>query len=68
MQQDPEKSDFTLSKYLNKIEIVGWLLFICSMMTIIFTKQLSPAILPYGWVGAIVGALLLGWGMGLKRK
>ena len=68
MQEDPKESSFYLSKYLSKIEIFGWGLCIFSMMTIVFAKQLSPDTEPYGWIGAIIGAGIIGWGMARKHK
>ena len=68
MQEDTKESSFYLSKYLSKIEIFGWGLCIFSMMTIVFAKQLSPDTEPYGWIGAIIGAGIIGWGMARKHK
>jgi hypothetical protein len=68
VQEDPKESSFYLSKYLSKIEIFGWGLCIFSMMTIVFAKQLSPDTEPYGWIGAIIGAGIIGWGMARKHK
>ncbi|WP_339719208.1 hypothetical protein [uncultured Paraglaciecola sp.] len=67
--QPPEKeSNFFLFKYLNKVEIIGWGLCIFSMLTIIFAKQLSPETEAYAWIGAIIGAGMIGWGMARKHK
>ena len=67
--QPPEKeSNFFLFKYLNKVEIIGWGLCIFSMLTIIFAKQLSPETEAYAWIGAIIGAVMIGWGMARKHK
>lgn len=68
MQENPKESNFYLSKYLSKVEIFGWGLCIFSMMTIVFAKQLSPESEPYGWIGAIIGAGIIGWGMARKHK
>lgn len=68
MQKKPEESKFFLSKYLSKVELIGWGLCIFSMMTIVFAKQLSPETLPYAWMGAIIGAGMIGWGMARKHK
>ena len=68
MQKTPKESNFSLSKYLSKVEIFGWGLCIFSMMTIVFAKQLSPATEPYAWIGAIIGAGMIGWGMARKHK
>lgn len=68
MQENPKESSFYLSKYLSKIEIFGWGLCVFSMMTIVFAKQLSPDTEPYGWIGAIIGAGIIGWGMARKHK
>jgi len=68
MQKAPKESNFSLSKYLSKVEIFGWGLCIFSMMTIVFAKQLSPETEPYGWIGAIIGAGIIGWGMARKHK
>jgi hypothetical protein len=68
MQETPKKTSFSLSKYLSKVEIFGWGLCIFSMMTIVFAKQLSPETEPYGWIGAIIGAGIIGWGMARKHK
>ncbi|PKG98323.1 hypothetical protein [Paraglaciecola sp. MB-3u-78] len=68
MQKTPKESRFFLSKYLSKVEIFGWGLCIFSMMTIVFAKQLSPATEPYAWIGAIIGAGIIGWGMARKHK
>lgn len=68
MQKTPKESNFYLSKYLSKIELIGWSLCIFSMLTIIFAKQLSPDTEAYGWIGAIIGAGLIGWGMARKHK
>jgi hypothetical protein len=68
VQEDPKESSFYLSKYLSKVEIFGWGLCIFSMMTIVFAKQLSPDTEPYGWIGAIIGAGIIGWGMARKHK
>jgi hypothetical protein len=68
MQKKPEESTFSLSKYLSKIEIFGWGLCIFSMITIVFAKQLSPDTEPYAWIGAIIGAGIIGWGMARKHK
>ncbi|AGH42668.1 hypothetical protein C427_0558 [Paraglaciecola psychrophila 170] len=38
------------------------------MMTIVFAKQLSPDTEPYAWIGAIIGAGIIGWGMARKHK
>mgnify|MGYP000238787735 CR=1 FL=1 len=48
--------------------MLGWALCIFSMLTIIFTKQNSPEIEAYAWLGAIAGAAILGWGMARKHK
>lgn len=63
MQEPKEKPRFFLSKYLNKVEIIGWSLFIFSLLTLVFAKQLAPEVMPYAWIGAIIGAGMLGWGM-----
>jgi len=68
VQENPKESNFYLSKYLSKVEIFGWGLCIFSMMTIVFAKQLSPDTEPYGWIGAIIGAGIIGWGMARKHK
>lgn len=68
MQKKPKESSFFLSKYLSKLEIFGWGLCIFSMMTIVFAKQLSPDTEPYAWIGAIIGAGIIGWGMARKHK
>jgi len=68
MQNEPKESSFFLFKYLNKVEIIGWGLCIFSMLTIIFAKQLSPETEAYAWIGAIIGAGLIGWGMARKHK
>jgi hypothetical protein len=68
VQENPKESNFYLSKYLSKVEIFGWGLCIFSMMTIVFAKQLSPESEPYGWIGAIIGAGIIGWGMARKHK
>ena len=68
MQKPPKESRFFISKYLSNVEIFGWALCIFSMMTIVFAKQLSPETEPYGWIGAIIGAGLIGWGMARKHK
>ncbi|MBL4631203.1 MAG: hypothetical protein JKY14_08600 [Paraglaciecola sp.] len=68
MQKTPKKSNFFLSKYLSKVELFAWSLCIFSMLTIIFAKELSPETLPYAWIGAIIGAGLIGWGMARKHK
>jgi hypothetical protein len=68
VQENPKESNFYLSKYLSKVEIFGWGLCIFSMMTIVFAKQLSPETEPYGWIGAIIGAGIIGWGMARKHK
>lgn len=68
MQKKPRESSFFLSKYLSKVEIFGWGLCIFSMMTIVFAKQLSPDTEPYAWIGAIIGAGIIGWGMARKHK
>jgi hypothetical protein len=68
VQENPKESSFYLSKYLSKIEIFGWGLCVFSMMTIVFAKQLSPDTEPYGWIGAIIGAGIIGWGMARKHK
>jgi FtsH-binding integral membrane protein len=68
MQKKNEESTFSLSKYLSKIEFLGWGLCIFSMITIVFAKQLSPDTEPYAWIGAIIGAGIIGWGMARKHK
>ena len=68
MQKKPKESRFFLSKYLSKVELFGWGLCIFSMMTIVFAKQLSPEAEPYAWIGAIIGAGIIGWGMARKHK
>lgn len=68
MQKAPKESNFSLSKYLSKVEIFGWGLCIFSMMTIVFAQQLSPATEPYAWIGAIIGAGIIGWGMARKHQ
>ena len=68
MKKPEKESNFYLSKYLSKIEIFGWGLCIFSMMTIFFAQQLSPQTEPYGWIGAIIGAGIIGWGMARKHK
>jgi hypothetical protein len=68
MQKTPKESNFFLFKYLSKVEVFGWGLCIFSMLTIIFSKQLSPETESYAWIGAIVGAGLIGWGMARKHK
>jgi hypothetical protein len=68
MQQTPKESRFFLSKYLSKIELFGWGLCVFSMMTIVFAKHLSPETEPYAWIGAIIGAGVIGWGMARKHK
>lgn len=68
MQKTPKESNFFLSKYLSKVEIFGWGLCIFSMLTITFAKQLAPEIEAYAWIGAIIGAGLIGWGMARKHK
>ncbi len=65
--QDKNQQSF-FSKYLSKTEVVGWLLCISSMLLIIFAKNIFPPILPYAWIGAIVGAAVIGWGTGRKHK
>jgi hypothetical protein len=37
-------------------------------MTIVFAKHLSPETEPYAWIGAIIGAGVIGWGMARKHK
>ncbi|GAA0859679.1 hypothetical protein [Aliiglaciecola litoralis] len=66
--QKPNKPSMFETKYLNSIEIVGWLLCITSMVLIIFVKDILPEMLPYAWAGAILGAGLIGWGAGRKHK
>jgi predicted membrane protein len=67
--QTPEKQPTNFfTKYLSKVEMVGWLMCTSSMLLIIFVKETLPAMLPFAWVGAIVGALLIGWGAGRKHK
>lgn len=68
MQKTPKESNFFLLKYLNTVEIIGWGLCIFSMLTIIFAKELAPETLPYAWIGAIIGAGMIGWGMARKHK
>lgn len=48
--------------------MLGWALCIFSMLTIIFAKQLSPETESYAWIGAIIGAGMIGWGMARKHK
>ena len=64
-EQEPR---FFLFKYLNKVELIGWGLCIFSMLTIIFAKELAPQVLPYAWIGAIIGAGMIGWGMARKHN
>ena len=68
MQEPKNEPRFFLSKYLSKVEFFGWALCIFSLLTLVFGKQLAPEVMPYAWIGAIVGAAVLGWGMGRKRK
>lgn len=64
---EPEEQNW-LTKYLSLTEIVGWILCICGMLVIVFAKELSPESLPFAWAAAIIGAGILGWGMGRKHK
>lgn len=66
--QEPNKPTYFLGKYLSRIELAGWLLCVTSMVLIVFVKDILPEMLPYAWVGAIVGAGLIGWGAGRKHK
>ncbi|WP_299076092.1 hypothetical protein [uncultured Paraglaciecola sp.] len=68
MPNSPKKTTFSLTKYLSKVELVAWTLCIFSMLTIIFAKQIFPAALPFAWLGAILGAGMIGWGMARKHK
>lgn len=68
MPNQPKEATFFLFKYLNKVEIIGWALCIFSMLTIVFAKELAPETLPYAWIGAIIGAGMIGWGMARKHK
>ena len=68
MQEPSEQDSNFLTKYLSKIEMVGWLLCISGMLLIIFVKDILPEMLPMAWVAAIVGAGLIGWGAGRKHK
>ncbi|MGS2719182.1 hypothetical protein [Paraglaciecola aestuariivivens] len=66
---DPKANKrFFLFKYLSNVEVFGWALCIFSMLTIIFSKEIAPHVLPFAWIGAIAGAAILGWGMGRNRK
>lgn len=67
-QEQNDKQPSFFSKYLSKTEVSGWLLCISSMMLIVFAKNIFPPILPYAWIGAIVGAGIIGWGTGRKHK
>lgn len=64
---EPEHQNW-VTKYMSPIEILGWVMCISGMLVIIFAKELSPSLLPYAWAAAIVGAGVLGWGMGRKHK
>ncbi len=68
MPEPKPKQRFFLFKYLSNVEVFGWALCIFSMLTILFAKELAPHLQPYAWLGAIVGAGVLGWGMGRNRK
>lgn len=65
--KEPEQQNW-VTKYLSVTELIGWFMCICGMIVIIFAKELSPTLLPYAWVAAILGAGILGWGMGRKHK
>ena len=68
MNKTPKEPKFFISKYLSNVELVGWGICIFSMMTIVFAKQLAPETEPYAWIGAIIGAGMIGWGMARKHK
>ncbi|GAA6186033.1 hypothetical protein [Aliiglaciecola sp. NS0011-25] len=68
MAPPPESKPNFITKYLNKMELFGWLLCASSMLTIVFAKELNPQILPFAWIGAIFGAGIIGWGAGQKHK
>lgn len=57
-----------LSKYLSKLEIFGWVLCLSSMLIIVVAKEIQPDILPYAWIGAILGAGILGFGMASNKR